>query len=66
MCPIFKVDSHSLPLMCHAMDLILTATTFVHPGQVPVIAFDQPLSAIAKKIQWYWPDAEKGMEKTSS
>ena len=32
MFPIFKDDSHSVPLMCHAMDLILTATTFVKSG----------------------------------
>ena len=56
MFPIFKDDSHSVPLMCHAMDLILKATTFVNREQVPVIAFDQPLFAIAKKIQWHWPD----------
>ena len=29
----------------------------LNPGQIPIIAFDQPLYALAKQIQWYWPDA---------
>ena len=26
-----------------------------NPGQIPVTAFDQPLYALAKMVQWCWP-----------
>ena len=39
----------------HAMKKNQTVT-FLNPGQTPVIAADQPLFAIAKQIQWSWPD----------
>ena len=29
----------------------------MNPGQVPVIAADQPLFAMVKQIQWQWPDS---------
>ena len=34
----------------------MKATQHVNPGQVPVLTVDQPLYAIAKAIQWSWPD----------
>ena len=36
--------------------VILSAVQHIKPGQTHVIAFDQPLFAIAKEIQWKWPD----------
>ena len=30
--------------------------SFLNPGQIPVIAADQPIYATAKQIQWHWPD----------
>ena len=38
------------------MDIIEKITQAVNPGQTPVLTVDQPLYAIAKKIQWKWPD----------
>ena len=38
----------------HAMDVIKSCINYLNPGQVPVIAVDQPLYAIAKQIQWKW------------
>ncbi len=38
------------------MDVIRRATEFLNPGQIPVMACDQPLYAVAKIIQWNWPD----------
>ena len=32
------------------------ASHFLNPGQIPVIAADQPLFALAKQIQWQWPE----------
>ncbi len=39
----------------HAMDVVKAAIGVVNPGQVPILACDQPLYAIAKQIQWSWP-----------
>ena len=36
----------------HALDVISKAISFLNPGQTSVIAFDQPLYAIAKQLQW--------------
>lgn len=36
------------------MDMIKLSVNHLNPGQVPVIAFDQPLYAVAKEIQWNW------------
>lgn len=35
----------------------MKAVNFLHQGQVPVLACDQPLYAIAKTIQRYFPTA---------
>ena len=32
------------------------AVTFLNPGQTPVMAMDQPLFALAKQLQWKYPD----------
>lgn len=40
----------------HGMDVIRDAITVANPGQIPVVAFDQPLFTIAKTVQWKWPD----------
>ena len=46
----------------HGMDVLREATSFLKPGQVPVITLDKPLFALAKAIQWKWPD-EYGKDK---
>ena len=38
------------------MDIIKQITNQVNPGQTPVLTLDQPLYAIAKRIQWKWPE----------
>ena len=40
----------------HSFCVVNSAVEHVHPGQTPVIAFHQPLYALAKQIQWKWPD----------
>ena len=40
----------------HSFDVIRKAVEFLNLGQTTVVAFDQPLFAIAKQIQWQWPD----------
>ena len=39
----------------HSMNIVKQATEYLNPGQVPVIAVDQPLFALAKQIQLNWP-----------
>ena len=38
------------------MNIVKQATEYLNPGQVAVIAADQPLFALAKQIQWNWPE----------
>lgn len=38
------------------MNMIRNAVLRLNPGQIPVAALDQPLYALAKQIQWKWPD----------
>ena len=38
------------------MDKVKETTSFLNPTQTPVITADQPLFALAKQIQWHWPD----------
>ena len=40
----------------HSMDVVKNAVEHVHPGQTPVVTLDQPLFALAKQIQWKWPE----------
>ena len=39
------------------MDMIKESTSYLNPGQTPIITADQPLYALAKEIQWNLPDA---------
>lgn len=32
------------------------AVEFLNPGQIPVVTADQPLFALAKFVQWKWPN----------
>ena len=38
------------------MDVQKQAIEYLNPGQIPVTIFDQPLFALAKFVQWKWPD----------
>ena len=46
----------------HGMNVVRWSTEFHNPGQIPVIALDAPLYALAKFTQWKWPDTH-GEEK---
>ena len=56
--PLFRDVSHTpaTAMVKHGMDIIQQATEHVNPGQTPVFTVDQPLYAIAKRIQWKWPE----------
>ena len=54
--PLFRDSAHSPAMVKHGMSIIRKVTLHVNPGQTPVLTVDQPLYAIAKRIQWKWPD----------
>ena len=41
----------------HSMDVMKKAMEHLNPGQTPAVTFDQPLFALAKQIQWKWPES---------
>ncbi|MES9880446.1 MAG: hypothetical protein ABW185_06135, partial [Sedimenticola sp.] len=53
--PLFLDNAHSVAMIKHSMDIVKAAVQHLNPGQVPVLAADQPLYAMAKQIQWTWP-----------
>ena len=53
---LFLENAHSAPMIVHGMNVIRSAVEVINPGQTPVIAMDQPLFALAKQIQWQWPN----------
>ena len=55
--PMFLENVHSVAMISlHAINMIKAAVHHVNPEQVPVVTLDQPLFAIAKQIQWNWPE----------
>jgi len=55
--PLFLDNAHSIAMIKHSMDIVREAVEHLNPGQVPVLAADQPLYSIAKQIQWTWPES---------
>ena len=41
----------------HSIDVIKKDTEYLNPGQLSVIAVDQPLFTVAWQIQWNWPES---------
>ena len=54
--PLFYEKAASVAMVKHGMTVQLKAIQFLNPGQIPVTAFDAPLFALAKLVQWKWPD----------
>lgn len=55
MLPLFHEKAATIAMIKHGMDVLLSITNCLNPGQIPVTAFDQPLYTLAKYIQWCWP-----------
>ena len=60
--PLLRDHVHGVATIKHAMKKIREGVEFLNPGQIPVLTADQPLYALAKQVQWYWPD-EYGEDK---
>lgn len=54
--PLFYEKAATAAMVKHGMTVQRRATEFLNPGQIPVTAFDAPLYALAKQVQWKWPD----------
>ena len=54
--PLFYEKAATIAMIKHGMDIQQTITHYLNPGQIPVMAFDQPLFALAKFVQWCWPE----------
>ena len=54
--PLFTERAHSVAMIKHSMNIVQAAIQNLNPGQVPVLTADQPLFALAKQIQWTWPN----------
>ena len=52
----FQEEAKSVAMILHSMNTVKRLVEFLNPSQTPVTACDQPLYAIAKKIQWQWPE----------
>lgn len=53
--PLFLDNAHSVVMIKHSMTMVQATVQHLNPGQVPVLAADQPLYTLAKQIQWTWP-----------
>ncbi|KAK3861204.1 hypothetical protein Pcinc_032795 [Petrolisthes cinctipes] len=54
--PLLRDQAHSVVTVKHVMDKIKEIVAFLNPDRVPVIAADQPIYAVAKQVQWHWPE----------
>lgn len=53
--PLFREAAHTPSMIHHCMKIICCAVKYLNGTQAPVIAFDQPLYALAKSLQWQDP-----------
>ena len=53
--PLFYEKAASAAMIKHGMDMLKKATQFLNPGQISIISLDAPLFALAKLVQWNWP-----------
>ena len=52
--PLFSEKAAAAAMVKHGMKVLHEAIQFLNPGQLPVIALDAPLYALAKFVQWHW------------
>ena len=55
--PLFYEKASTISMIKHGMEIERQITEYLNPGQIPVTTFDQPLFALAKIVQWCWPDS---------
>ena len=55
--PLFPEKSVTIVMIKHDMNVLKQIPAYLNPGQIPEMAFDQPLFALAKYVQWSWPQS---------
>ena len=53
--PLFPDSAHLVAMIKHTMTIFQAAVQHLNPSQVPVLAADQPLYALAEQVQWSSP-----------
>ena len=56
MLPIWRDDSKSPATIKHLLTVLMPTINYLNPRQTAVVGLDQPLYAIAKRIQWLLPN----------
>lgn len=54
--PLLPNEAKSVALIKHSMNIVKQSVDHLNPEQTPVVALDQPLFAVAKEIQWHYPE----------
>ena len=54
--PLFDEKADTPAMVKHGIEIIKKTTHFINPLQVPVMACDCPIFAVAKEIQWRFPE----------
>ena len=54
--PLFPDQAKSAAMIGHFLDIIKACVDHLNYGQIPAVAMDQPLYAVAKQIQWNFPE----------
>eukprot|EP00734_Pompholyxophrys_sp_LG126_P000120 Pompholyxophrys_sp_v1_NODE_11_length_5290_cov_18.520778.p2 type:complete len:299 gc:universal NODE_11_length_5290_cov_18.520778:1265-2161(+) len=52
MLPVFQEKAATISMVKHGMTVVRALTMFLKNDQIPVMAVDQPLFALAKSVQW--------------
>jgi len=60
--PLFPESAHTAAMIKHSLCIVKSATEHLNHGQTPMITFDQPFYALAKKISG---SSQKFVENTS-
>ena len=60
--PLFFEKADTPAMIKHGMNIVKIITSYLNPGQIPVLACDCPIFAKCKCIQWKWP-ATHGEDK---
>jgi len=48
--PLFLDSTHSVAMIKHSMEIVRAAIHHLNPGQVPILALDQPLYVLASGL----------------
>ena len=55
--PLLLENAHATALLSRVMNSVKEGVKHLNPNQTPVLTMDLSLPAIAKEIQWLWPDS---------